>query len=360
MHLGLLLYLFPPLGCLVVSFGEIGWVFHDIYLGISSFIQGEILIIDKDLQKTKAKQFRKVIEIFGESIPQSMVQLYMFFNLKSIDIDPFDLGISFAISMFNLIYNMYKLTKDAKSHGMAFAEYAVSVFQLSEVPILKLIPKLDGIRYGKVFNVNFSDFEFDKESVVCDSVCVWCYYCKNVCGCCCVLTTQGPIIQALSNSFCKLKNIKLSIASLQALDFESCNLLGSLLARQNIKITISQTMNRSNILKMFKAFDTDNKDYLELEQFIVGFDCMKQTIKYNSYNSSGLDDANENKEKSKDQLLCKNVFDRLAVRRLPQRDRIYFADFYSHLTAYNDKLCPKYDITQIDYPIHFVANYLID
>ena len=66
----LFLYLFPPIGCFVVSLYEAAWVFYDVYLGLKSFFKGTILIIDKDKQTTAIKQFRKVTEFFGESIPQ--------------------------------------------------------------------------------------------------------------------------------------------------------------------------------------------------------------------------------------------------------------------------------------------------
>ena len=159
----LIFYLFPPIGCIMISVYEIGWIFYDMYLGLSSFVRGSILIIEKDSQITSVKQFRKIIEVFGESIPQTLIQLYMFY--ARIKVDSFDLALSLAVSLFNLGYHFYHLRKEAKFHGMSFASYAISVLQLGEIPILKLVPRLPGIRKGIISFVNFADFNIDKESL---------------------------------------------------------------------------------------------------------------------------------------------------------------------------------------------------
>ena len=163
----LILYLFPPIGCILVTIYEIFWVFWDIYLGISSFIRGKILVVNKDSQVTSIKQFRKVIEFLGESLPQTLLQLYLAFTS---DVDDFgvnsrDLAFSLTVSVLNLVYNIYTLRRDAKFHGMSMANYAISVLQLAEIPIVKLVPRLPGIRAGKVKFVNFCGFRIDKESL---------------------------------------------------------------------------------------------------------------------------------------------------------------------------------------------------
>ena len=66
----LILYLFPPIGMSIVPLCEIGWVFYDIFFGLYSFVKGKMLIIDKNSQYTAIKHFRRIIEFFGESIPQ--------------------------------------------------------------------------------------------------------------------------------------------------------------------------------------------------------------------------------------------------------------------------------------------------
>ena len=82
-----------------------------------------------------------------------------------IKVDQFDLYLSLAVSTCNLLYHIYYLRREAKFHGMSFASFAVSALQLGEIPIVKLVPRLPGIRRGIISFVNFSDFHIDKESL---------------------------------------------------------------------------------------------------------------------------------------------------------------------------------------------------
>ena len=128
-HACVVLYLFPPFGCILISLYELYHVFYDIYLGFYSFFKGEILIIDKkNSKKTAFKQFRRIVEFFGESIPQLMLQTYMFY--AKISVESFDLILSMCISSFHLLYNLYKLNQEAKFHGMSFVQYSISVLHL--------------------------------------------------------------------------------------------------------------------------------------------------------------------------------------------------------------------------------------
>ena len=45
-------------------------------------------------------------------------------------VDEADLFLSLGISVFTLVYNLYKLYWRARFHGMSFVEYAISVLQL--------------------------------------------------------------------------------------------------------------------------------------------------------------------------------------------------------------------------------------
>ena len=124
----LLLYLFPPFGCLVASFFEIYYIVYDVYLGIYSFIKGEILIVDKDAKKAAFKRFRRIVVFFGESIPEVLMQTYMF--IYKIDVNSTDLYISICVSVFHLCFHCYKLGREAKYHGMTFAQYSINVLHL--------------------------------------------------------------------------------------------------------------------------------------------------------------------------------------------------------------------------------------
>ena len=61
-------------------------------------------------------------------IPELMLQIYMF--IAGVKVNPFDLYLSIAVSTFHLIYNLYKLYKDAKYNGLSFAKYSISVLHL--------------------------------------------------------------------------------------------------------------------------------------------------------------------------------------------------------------------------------------
>ena len=165
LNLFLVLYLFPPIGCIIAGISEIVFVFYDFYIGVTSFIKGKIMLIDKDKEISSMKQFRRIIEFAGESSPQLLLQLYMFVNLKDIKIVESDLIVSIIVSLINLIYNIYRLHKEAKFHCMTIVTYALSVLQLGNVPIVKLIPRLPGIKSGAIDCVNFNDFKIDKESL---------------------------------------------------------------------------------------------------------------------------------------------------------------------------------------------------
>ena len=119
-------YLFPPIGCLLVTIFELFWVLNDVYVGLYSFSTGKILLIDKNQTITSIKQFRKVIE----TLAQTLIQIYMF--AAGTDVNDVNLGISLGVSLFNLIYNCNKLRKEAKFQEMSFASYVISVLQLGK------------------------------------------------------------------------------------------------------------------------------------------------------------------------------------------------------------------------------------
>ena len=386
MNICLTLYLFPPIGCLVVTFYEIYQIFYDIYCGLYSFIKGEILIIDKDSKETAFKQFRRIVEFFGETIPQLLIQIYMF--ITNIEIDQNDLYLSICVSTFHLFYHCYKLKQESKYHGMSFAEYSINVLHLGAIPISKLVPRLPAISKGKVLQVNFGDFIMDKQSI-------------------------GTIIQGLSSPLSKLNTIRITIGSIKNLDIESCHTLGAFLKRKNINVIISQTVDSHEILKMFKMLDKQNNGYLNRKQFdnackILTFtNVMNDSHDVNNNNNAskatGITtaltltvneekkhhiDGNEIKEKEDDddddgievgyidskqdmelyaqlqwQSTVSAVFDRLTIRKKynsTNSDRVYFIDFYDSFTETKQKnfIDSKYDITSINCPIHFVFEYL--
>ena len=75
---------------------------------------------------------------------------------------------------------------------MSVAEYALSVLQLAEIPIVRLVPRLPAIKKGDLEYINLAGFTFDKESIT-------------------------PIIEALNEARCVLNTMKISIGSLRDL-----------------------------------------------------------------------------------------------------------------------------------------------
>ena len=111
-NIALSLYIFPPIGSLFVALYEVYLVVYDIFNGFRSFILGTGLVETQTPDVVAMKQYRRAVEIFAESVPQTLLQLYMF--IRNVAVDQNDLYLSLAISGFNLIVNAYKFRKEAK------------------------------------------------------------------------------------------------------------------------------------------------------------------------------------------------------------------------------------------------------
>ena len=140
---------------------------------------------------------------------------------------------------------------------------------------------------------------------------------------------------------------------------------------------------------MFNALDEKNKGYLDLQDFGIAFDAFRhQKFNHQTKHSRVLsgtlsasngysvgdeiaidiindDNVNLDMKESKESQLQVAIFQRLAIRRLKKRDRIYFADFWDAFVSLDNKNFgggnyKSYDITEIDYPLHFMFEYLIN
>ena len=247
-----------------------------------------------------------------------MLQLYIFINFnlrnKNSGIDANDLYLSLTISFVNLLINSYTFWDEASLHGMSFSEYALSVLQLAEVPIIKLVPRLPAIRKGLLEEVNFCGFIFDKESLT-------------------------PLLEAVNSTKCKLKRIKISIGSLSNLDIQSCKLLGNLLYNAGIKVLISRTSSLLDIKNLFESIDDDNNGYLDEKEFLSALKKLNCSIQNASIKQQ------------------KRVFQKLAIRRIKKRDRVYFYDFFNNTASikhFSKNSQINFDLTQIDLPLHFI------
>ena len=179
-----------------------------------------------------------------------------------------------------------------------------------------------------VKEANFGDISIDKQSI-------------------------GSVIEGLSSKLCQLKCIKVTIGTLKSLDSQSCQALGTFLRKRNISVNISHIADSREILKMFKLLDTNNKGYLFRCEFSKAYHILK--LQFSDSRS-----ANTLYEKEQEEIM-NETFNRLAIRRIENRDRVYFLDFYDSLTNVKEKhiSSSKHDITSIDYPIHFIFDYLI-
>ena len=237
-------------------------------------------------------------------------------NVDELQVNIYDLGLSIFASILSLTYTFYQFRKEAKFHGMQISEYAISILQLSEISVSKLIPRLPAIRKGLIEEVNFSSFKFDKSSF-------------------------GPLLTAINHTQCKLKRMKISIGSLTNLDFDSCQMLGQLISFKHIEIIISRSVNGYYISNLFQKMDIDKNGYIDKTEFI-------KTLKnVNNGLASSLDLKQQEHE-----------FEKMAIRRLKERDKIYFFDFYKSVMAVNTKAY-KFDITRMHYPIHGIIDEVI-
>ena len=85
-------------------------------------------------------------------------------------------------------------------------------------------------------------------------------------------------------------------------------------------------------MDMFNELDKKNKGYLDLTDFGVAFDAFRhQKYDDNSKLTSTSLDGDENKEYK----LQVSLFQRLAIRRIEKRDRIYFGDAFVSLDNKN-------------------------
>ena len=153
------------------------------------------------------------------------------------------------------------------------------------------------------------------------------------------------IDRVCSDPLCQLKKMKLSIGSLKLLDFESCNILATLLRKRNVNVVISPAMDNSRILDMFKMLDKDSKGYLSETEFLTGVGSLQHHGTH----------SNEQNNKSLNEL--RQEFYQLAIRRVEKRDRVYFSDFWDALTSAKSD---SFDVIKINSPLHFIFQFIQD
>eukprot|EP01084_Bolivina_argentea_P170283 295075_1 len=315
----LMIYIFPPIGSICIALAELFWVIADLFYGIKAFVLGTGLINTAKTEIQAIKSYRRAVEVFAESVPQTLLQLYIVIRLQQSEDSSYQgvtvdsLYQSFIVTLINLCYNVYKFKSEAQLHGMAWSEYALSVLQLAEIPIIKLVPRLPAIKKGYIEEVNFGGFKFDNESLT-------------------------PLVSAINSLKCRLKKMKISIGSLGKLDNASCKLLGNLLHNTGIQVLISRTSSLLGLFKLFESIDVDHNGYLVENEFLSAIKTLNCSI--------------QNAPRNQQQ----RIFKSLAIRRLEKRDRVYFYDFFKTTASVTDNSSNQiqFDLTQIDYPLHFI------
>ncbi len=82
---------------------------------------------------------RRVTEVFAESIPQALLQLYILLRIRGnerndLDIDEFTVGLSLLSSCLVLAFWVAVLFFESGAHGLSFVEYVTVVFQVIACP----------------------------------------------------------------------------------------------------------------------------------------------------------------------------------------------------------------------------------
>eukprot|EP01084_Bolivina_argentea_P125033 221562_1 len=312
----LMIYMFPPIGSIFIAIAEIFWVISDIYNGIKAFIFGTGIIETENREITAMKSYRRAVNVFAESVPQTALQLYLYMKLsvfektETSDYEGVELNaltLSLSISVINLCYNFYNFKSEAHIHGSSWAEYALSILQLAEVPVIKLVPRTPAIKKGYINEVNYNSFHFDKESLT-------------------------PLLEALNSEKSDLKKMKISIGSLSKLDTQSCHLLGELLYNSKVKVLISRSSSLLELKNIFNNIDTNSTGYLTEYEFM---NALKQL-------NCSIQNATD--------IQKKKIFQRLAIKRRKKKDRVYFYDFFKTSASVEDYCIGNinFDLTQIE------------
>ena len=123
------LWLFPPIGCVLVAFLEVFLMVDDILKGFLYLIMARLVLIvnDENNQERTFKQFHGKISCFIQSIPMLVIQIYILVaNSNKVNVDV--LHISIAFSILHIVYNLHKLNQHAKYNGINMAHSIILLF----------------------------------------------------------------------------------------------------------------------------------------------------------------------------------------------------------------------------------------
>ena len=361
------LYLFPIFGATMLFIIEIVLVFYDIIGAFVSLFKGtsfETGFQSKYEKYISFKYYRKQIETFGESLPQVLLQLYIFIVINysnynnnsnasdtrnTIDIKMFDLVLSLITGVIHLSLNFYSFYSESKHHGIKWYEYALSILQLSQIPLQPFVPQIGVIKNGKIDQVNWSHFKLENESLI-------------------------PILNAFSDKKCKVEKIKLSLYSLSKLNFDTAKAFGTMIKDKNVKLIISDSVNAKQVKKLFyKCQNGDDLSNNSDENISLNLEAeSNRSLSKRIARIFSIADRNRNyltknafvnnvhlvnpyfkhlsQEKKEEMFAC------LAIR---DSDKIYFWDFFNSILSMDTSVNYKINLTQMFDPIH-ACFYCID
>eukprot|EP01083_Nonionella_stella_P083398 230608_1 len=241
------LFTISPIGLLILVINDVYHVLECVFLKPIHFIVtcGRKLR-SESFEELGYYKFRRVSEIFCESVMQAMMQLWILLHIKfsyrefdrEVEVNPVAVVMAFVSSTFIIALWITILIIESKKNGMTFVEYVTVVFQGS----FKFVPYLPAIMRGKETGkkVNWIYFRVRNSSV-------------------------GTICNALLSPKCVLERVKLSGYSIKALSRAGCKLLGNMLRTNNIELIYSQK--ESHIKDLFDAFDISQSGAFDFEEF---------------------------------------------------------------------------------------------
>jgi len=117
----------PVLGIILVIISDLLENMFLLY-----FFTKNINLDEKEIEKKICNKinldriyYRTLIEVIYESIPELCLQIYLFYNINTIDLDlsETELIVSIVLAVINLFYNIYDIFKKSKLYGVNFFVY---------------------------------------------------------------------------------------------------------------------------------------------------------------------------------------------------------------------------------------------
>ena len=334
-HLLTGIFLFPITGAIVLFIYEITssiydflhCIFHLIFYKWTKTDPFEIAFKNKFSTRNIFKQYRKTVELLGESIPQTLLQCYIYYRIKTSEnstfkIDQTTLIMSLATSTLTFIINLFRLYNESKHHGTYFVDYIFHILQMSRIPLSPFVPQIGNVEYGLKNLINLSHFQLNDES-------------------------YNQLANALSSTESQIKTIILSMHSISHshLNFHVVENFAALLKKKRINLIVSGTLDTKHIVKRVESI-FQNKNYIEAHEFT------SDKVVSDMYPSLSGRILTE-KQKM-------NIFQSLAIRN---DEKIYKFDYFNSILNLDEKNGPyqnQLKFLKISNPLAFILDYILN